>query len=369
MTTTERHAHEWTRVEGAEGIREWACNECDETSATCGTCNRASGSSLLLCGRCEREAGRVLDDIADALSHYVAGPRSLVSSAGDMRLVPGFTARAGALTPGDIESRMLSWVARWTEHAGPSNTSASDYLRGHHMWAAHHPDESRWLAYLEAMRKLRHEARGVAGLLPLRHPEPCVHCGGRVVQDWADRWWKPLETGLSDVVRCLGCGMTWGDRAHWLFSTRQHIVDVPAIHPNSLVTLAQARMIWPEVPAGTWRWWVHRDQQAWEASVVSAVTWWQARRAREDGAWQAWEAVGWTLGMLIEAPPLAQRMMPERGHRRGVTLYRVGDMLTLVQRRVEEDRPGRPASVGASLSPSTRLRRYGSNASGVPSAP
>ena len=347
MTTApgQHRTHEWTRVEGGTGICEWACTECSETSATCGTCKRASGTSLLLCTSCEREAGRVLDDIADALSHYETPPRSPIGSPGDMRLAPGFGETTGIQTPADIEGRMLGWVARWTEYAGASNESASDYLRGRHMWAAHHPEESRWLAYLSDMRRLRHRARGVAGLLPKRHPEPCVHCGGQVVQDWADRWWKPLETGLSDVVRCVGCGMTWGDRAHWLFSTRQHIVDVPAMHPDSLVTLAQARMIWPEVPAGTWRQWIARDRQAWEQSVVGAVTWWQARQARETGDWEAWEAAGWTLGMLIEAPPLAQRMMPERGHRRGVTLYRVGDLLALVERWADEARPGRRAEV------------------------
>src|SRR5665648_1159935 len=87
-----RHAHEWVRVEDAEGIRAWACTDCDETSATCGTCHRASGSSLLLCASCERQAARVLDDIADALGYYETPPRSLINSPGDMRLVPGFGA-------------------------------------------------------------------------------------------------------------------------------------------------------------------------------------------------------------------------------------------------------------------------------------
>jgi hypothetical protein len=342
-----RHTHEWVRVEGAEGIRAWGCRDCDETSATCGTCGRASGSVLLLCARCEKEAARVLDDIADALGYYETPPRSLIDSPGDMRLVPGFGETTGMQTPADIEGRMLGWVARWTEYAGPSNAAASDYLRAHHMWAAHHPDESHWLAYLSDMRKLRHEARGVAGLLPKRHPEPCVHCGGQVVQDWADRWWKPLETGLSDVVRCTGCGTTWGDRAHWLFSTRQHIVDVPAMHPDSLITLKQARMVWADVPAGTWRQWLARDRQTWEASVVAAVTWWQARQAHEAGRWEPWAAVGWTVEMLDEAPALMQRTMPERGRRRGEALYRVGDMLALVERWADEERPGRRAQVSA----------------------
>lgn len=279
----------------------------------------------------------MLDDIDAALGHYESAARYPLPSPGDMRLVPLHGAgRIGIQTPADIEGELLSWVARWTEYAGPSNASAADYLRGHHMWAAHHPEESGWLRYLKAMRALRCQARRIAGLLPKRLPEPCVHCGGQVVQDWADRWWKPLDGGLSDVVRCLGCGTTWGDRASWLFSTRQHIVDVPAVHPESLVTLAQARMIWPDVPAGTWRQWLFRDQMAWEQGVAGVVTWWQARQARESGEFQPWADMGWTVTMLNDVPPLAERMLPERGHRRGVALYRVGDLLALVMRRAEE---------------------------------
>src|SRR3954468_23357427 len=63
---SERHIHDWTRTGGA-----WTCRECPETSATCGTCDRASGSSLLICPACLRHTERLLDDIADALSHYV----------------------------------------------------------------------------------------------------------------------------------------------------------------------------------------------------------------------------------------------------------------------------------------------------------
>lgn len=115
MTDDQRHAHEWTRVEGGEGIRAWACTECDETSATCGTCNRASGSSLLLCGPCERHAARVLDDIAAALEHYAPNPRSPIASPGDMHLVPGGV-RRDPVQPDEIVGEMWSWLARWSEH-------------------------------------------------------------------------------------------------------------------------------------------------------------------------------------------------------------------------------------------------------------
>lgn len=332
---SEHRTHEWTRVDGAEGICAWACTECTEICATCGTCGRPSGTSLLLCSSCERAAAKVLDDIADALSYYETPPRSLIGSPGDMRLVPGFSGPTAIQTPADIESRMLSWVARWTEHTGATQQGASDYLRSHHLWAAHHAEESRWLAYLADMRRLRGQARGVAGLLPKRHPEPCVHCGGTVVQDWADRWWKPLTGGLSDMVRCLGCGTTWRDRAMWLFSTRQHIVDVPAVHPDSLVTLAQARMIWPEVPAGTWRQWAKRWRDDGEEAIERARHWWNLRCAYLAGrdAWPAWAPMTWPGP---GDPPTMPGWLPERGERRGVTLYRVGDLAALVERRADE---------------------------------
>lgn len=225
--------------------------------------------------------------------------------------------------------------------------SAGDAIAGlkHlHVWAAHNTDASDWLAYLKAMRKLRHQARRIAGLLPERLPEPCPHCGGQVVQDWADQWWKPLETGLSDVVRCTGCGMTWGDRARWLFSTRQHIVDVPEMHPDSLVTLAQARMIWTDVPAATWRSWAKRWRDDGEDAIERARHWWNLRCAYLAGpsAWPSWAPSSWPGPG--DPPPMPGRL-PERGARRGVALYRVGDLQALVQRWADETRPGRRPAV------------------------
>lgn len=340
----ELHTHDWRRTESPAGEQPWRCAECEATSATCGTCKRASGSSLLLCQRCERMAARLLDDIEDALSHYRPDPRSLVPSPGDMRLVPGGGQAGGIDSPDDVTSALLGWVARWTEHAGATNAAAGDYLRSHHMWAAHNPELSHWPAYLDDLRWLRHQARRIAGLLPKRLPEPCVHCGGQVVQDWADKWWQPLNDGLSDVVRCLGCGMTWGDRARWLFSTRQHIVDLPSEHPDSLITLAQARMIWPEVPAATWRQWAKRWRDDGEDAIERARHWWDLRCAylAGPGSWPAWAPETW---QGPGDPPSMPGWLPERGVRRGEVLYRVGDLHALVQRWADGNRPGRRASV------------------------
>lgn len=111
---SEPHRHDWrhTDTPGAE----WTCAECTETCATCGTCGGPSGTSLLLCQVCERRAARVLDDIADALSHYQHSPRSLVSSPGDMRLTPGGTGGTGGTghdDPDGVMDILWGWVARW----------------------------------------------------------------------------------------------------------------------------------------------------------------------------------------------------------------------------------------------------------------
>lgn len=116
MTQAERHAHDWTRVDGAEGISAWVCTQCQETCATCGTCGRPSGSSLLLCQSCERKAAKVLDDIEAALEHYCSEPGSLVASPSDMRLAPGGSACGGLEEPEDLIGEMRSWLARWAEH-------------------------------------------------------------------------------------------------------------------------------------------------------------------------------------------------------------------------------------------------------------
>lgn len=334
-----QHSHEWVRDPAQDGIRAWACASCTETSATCGTCGRASGSSLLLCRACERTTAQVLADIEHALGLYEPDPRSPMRSPGNMRLVRGGQGRRQGAD--DIRATLWGWVARWTEHAGADNAAATDYLRSRHMWAAHNVEASGWDEYRSAMRRLRGQARRIAGLLPQRLTEPCVLCGGDVVQDWADEAWMPHEDGLSDTVRCTRCGTAWGDRAHWRFTTRQHIVELPGVRPDSLVTLDQARMIWPEVPTATWRWWAKRWRDEGDAQVERAWHWWTwhcvyVAGGHPDHAGPDWSGPG-------EAPTVSG-WMPQRGERRGAALYRVGDLHALVMRRVDEGRQGRPVS-------------------------
>lgn len=344
----EQHAaHEWVRDEARGGIQAWACAECDATCATCGTCRKASGTSLLLCQRCEKAEAAVLSDIGHALELWQASPKSPMRSPGNMRLVRG--GQPGGITsPADVEARLWSWVARWSEFVGADNAGPLDYLRSRHMWAAHNPEASDWDDYRKATRKLRAEARRIAGLLPQRLPEPCVLCGGAVVQDWADKAWMPHEDGLSDTVRCTRCGTTWGDRTHWRFTQRQRIVELPGVRPDALVTLAHARRLWPEVPAATWRSWAKRWREEGEDAIERARYWWDLRCAFLAGpnAWPAFAGPDW------QGPgeaPSVPGWMPERGERDGQATYRVGDLHALVVRRAHEGRQGRPVGekVGA----------------------
>jgi len=323
--------HIWTMIDD----RRWACEQCEAESATCETCHGPSGTSLLVCEPCLRHAAKVLDDIDAALSHYESAAGSLVKSPGDMRLIPGFGSAGGGIAgPEDVIGQLWSWVARWSEYTGASNQDAIAYLKGHHMWAAHNVEVSDWPVYLRAMRTLRHQARRIAGLLPQRLNEPCVYCGGQAVQDWADDHWEPLREGLSDTVRCTRCGMTWHDSVLWRKVTREHIVELPKEHADSLVTLDQARMIWPEIPAATWRSWLKRDRDQWAESVGEAQIWHQA--------WCEYEAEPGPSMERDEPPSLVERTLPERGEKNGAALYRVGDLHAMVARRTDESRPGRP---------------------------
>ena len=113
MSDEQQHRHEWVAASEPDGINAWACTGCAEASATCGTCGRASGTTLLLCDRCERQAAKVLDDIRHALGMWERSPRSPMRSPANMRLVRGGEQSRAISSPADIEERLLHWVARW----------------------------------------------------------------------------------------------------------------------------------------------------------------------------------------------------------------------------------------------------------------
>ena len=297
------HWHEWQPAEVG-----WACAECTETCPSCIVTRKGethpTGTSLLICDVCVKAEGRVLDDIDRALGHVVWAPGSgqLAAARYDRDMVhgTGMGEESPRLSLGDVADILWSWVANWTDASGDAqNTGAIAYLKGHVMWAAHNSGPSGWEEYRKEVRVLRTVARREAGLLPQREAVPCVHCGGTVVRDWADPKWEPRSDGLSDVVRCSGCGMKWEDRTRWDHVNHLTLRALPESKMCKLVTLEDARLIWPHVPAATIRSWMLRDR---EAEV---------------------------------------RQVPERGWDvRGVPVYRLGDLDALVTRHADEGRRG-----------------------------
>lgn len=314
-----QHNHIWT-LPDEHGT--WTCTDCGDTSPTCivekpsdepGEGHPTGIPAQHICPSCVRYEQRVLDDIADALGHWQHQPRSLVPAIRyDRDRIDGSRTdshRPTINTPRDILDVLWLWADMWAETRGeqPPTGDVLPFLKRHLIWAANNPHEAAWNDYRSEMRQMRHAARRVSGLLPKRLAGPCVHCGGQIVQDWADHRWQPSPDGLSDTVRCTGCGLTWAHREAWMYTNGHTLRLTPTFAPDTLVTLDDARKhIFPDVPAATWRKWLQRDRERAEAGEP--------------------------------------RRIPERGTDiRGNDLYRVGDLATLVEHRMSDTRPGRRA--------------------------
>ena len=258
-----RHTCEWTPTPDG-----FACAECDATTPQCINEKARGGphptrTNNLICDPCLQVETWVLDDIAAALEWW--DPRDAYRRkspmAFDLTRATG-TSHNRLRTPDDVRAELIRWATIWASHSGGSNgETAAEFLTSRHLWAAHNPDTSRWHDYRREVRKLRHAARAIAGLTPDRHPEACMHCGGRIVQDRSDHEWQPLEHGLADTIRCTGCSLTWNDRAAFQRNVRHHIWALPHDHPDELVTVDQAAAIYPDVPRGTFRRWLHYDRK------------------------------------------------------------------------------------------------------------
>lgn len=295
----EQHRHFWTRDDDAGP---WACRECAETSETCFECDRWTGSSLLICERCIGRARRILDDIETAMALYQPQPRSAIPAVRyDRDRISGSYAQDYdplRWTLHDLPEILAGWADHWAEQAEAERTlGALDFLRGRILWAAHNRDASDWAQWLTEMRHALVVAKLAAGVLPKRMPAPCALCGGPAVQDWADGQLRPFEDGLADLVRCLGCRTTWTSAAHFGWVSKTHLRELPDKRPEALVTVEQARLVWPDIPVKTWRTWADRDEMP------------------EPASWDV----------------------------RGVPQYRVCDLEPLTVRRLDETRQGRRA--------------------------
>lgn len=246
--------HEWTPAGDA-----WACAECDATSAACVAHDGPTGSSLLICEACIAKERAVLDVIDRHLEQWDERDRVRGRSPAAFAIVPvhggGHDRPEG---PEDVWGALLGWVVRWTEHCGPSGEGATDYLRARIMWAAHNPDASGWEDYRKAVRRTRASARALVGLAPERLADRCPECRAPVVRDRCDAEGHPYHDGLQDEPRCVGCGATWPNAERFALAVQTRIETLPEAMPDTWVTLDEARRIFPDVPAVTWRVWRFR---------------------------------------------------------------------------------------------------------------
>lgn len=294
---SETHRHYWTPTDDGR----YACTDCAETCEACIECTRWTGSSLLICEQCVRRLRRLIDDIETAIALHSPSPAGLIPAVRyDRDRITGSRSDEPDVrwTYGDLKPILDAWADCWAGAQGrPRTIKATDYLRGHIMWAAHHREDADWDQWLTEMRQALHTAKGEAGLLPKRMPAPCAHCGGLAVQTWASKDLKPHPTGLSDEVQCLGCKLTWRSAAQYRQVSKQHLQGLPHVQPDALVTMDEAGIVWPDIPIKTWRTWLNRGEMP--------------------------DAVAWDV--------------------RGRPQYRVGDLDALASRRVDETRRGRRA--------------------------
>lgn len=289
-------AHYWTEVE-----RGWQCSECAATCASCIECHRWTGGSLLICDPCVTRTRRLLDDIEVAVALYSPCPASIVPAIRyDRDRISGD--RGDDFDPtrwtwSELEGVLSGWADLWAEEAGKNRTSPPlEFMRGHILWAAHN-EGSDWAQWRTEMKRALHTAKREAGLLPKRMAAPCAHCGGPAVQTWATKQLRPHPDGLSDEVTCLGCGLSWRSAEAYRHLSKTHLQGLPLVRPDALVTLTEAHLVWPDIPAKTWATWAGRAELP--------------------------DPSGWD--------------------ERGRPQYRVGDLDCLAQRRADEGRRGRRA--------------------------
>ena len=274
MSITECEVHEWVAVEEPRSVIEaWACSQCAATSAECAQGGHASGSAIPLCRPCQVRVARQIDQLEEYLGLAIVAEvaKSDMRSPMDYRVqVGGSRIQHESDGAEGLVEIVLGWVAMWADASGATEQGWADYLKGRLIWAATNPEASAWSDFTDEVVRHRAAARGLAGLGPVHLPETCVHCHdlgqrGELVQDRCDDHGKPHPDGLQDEVRCVLCDRRWEDRGAYRLVVRGHL----ARRADGLVTMEQARALWPEVPAATWRDWRRRGNLPRGAEVYA----------------------------------------------------------------------------------------------------
>ena len=294
------HRHDWQLYDEDHG---YYCSECPETCPACVVWHKGqphpTGTSLLICDDCLNAERVILDRIIEARDGMVVEPRSMPPAyAADLtnahsddpeRLPFGMDAIiddhdlgiAGIKVPDGVDDTLWSWVALWTDASGHAeNVDHVDYLKGHLMWAAHNSSVSHFHHYRDEMRALLGRARHL-NPPEVEHVGPhCFDCGGRLIRHWlGDGTTRdPNRRGLGDEVRCETCKREY-DPARFRLAFRARVER--DAHPDALLTEPELRHALP-LGTSTLRVWI-------------------------------------TRGKIEHA-----------GHRRGVKVYRLGDVQTLL---------------------------------------
>ena len=286
------HQHDWQLTYNTN--HGFTCTDCGQESAVCIVQHKGelhpTGTSLLVCEDCLNAERTILDEIIKARDGMVVEPRSMPPAyAADLtnahsddpeRLPFGMDAIiddhdlgiAGIKVPDGVDDTLWGWVALWTDASGHAeNVDHVDYLKGHLMWAAHNWSVSHFFHYRDEMRQLLGRSRHL-NPPEVEHVGPhCFDCGGRLVRRWRD-------DGLGDDVRCETCKREY-DPARFRLAFRAKVER--DAHPDALLTEPELRHALP-LGTSTLRVWISR-------------------------------------GKLAHA-----------GHRRGVRVYRLGDVQTLL---------------------------------------
>ena len=295
------HRHDWQLTYSTN--HGFTCADCGQESAACIVWHKnephPTGTSLLICEDCLNAERTILDKIIEARDGMVVEPRSMPPAyAADLtnahstdpdRLPFGMDAIiddhdlgiAGIKVPDGVDDTLWGWVALWADASGHTeNTDHVDYLKSHLMWAAHNAAMSHFHHYRDEMRALLGRARHL-NPPEVEHVGPhCFDCGGRLIRYWlGDGTTRdPKQRGLGDEVRCETCKREY-DPARFRLAFRAKVER--DAHPDALLTELELRQALP-LGTSTLRVWISR-------------------------------------GKLGHA-----------GHRRGVRVYRLGDVRTLM---------------------------------------
>lgn len=334
------HRHEWKPH--PETLEIYACDTCGETTPPCPNvtnfrdqtpCGRPLDTHNRICETCLTTERQVLTDIRAAWHHLGThatilqlgdidrdarttgkvegtipvpiGAADRVHGQDDFEHILGVVAATPSRTvldllrdPDNIIDVLHEHAEEWATQANTRATgNVLDWLTGRMLWAANTLDPDQWDDYRREARKVRWSLRRTAGILPERHDAPCPDCGGKVVQDWADRNGNPYDDGLSDVIRCTQCRVLFPDRGRFDYLNLTTLRALPETHPDAEVTLKEARAVLPRARRNTINVAIHRDRKR----------------------------------------TTTPRRIPERGtNHRGDPLYRLGDIIDVLTTNLGE---------------------------------